>query len=198
MTRLIIIATVLLSFVGGCKNEDAILGDQLFEKGKFEEAINAYDHYLELQPTHVKSIYNRGRAYEELGLYKQALDDFEQVLEIDKKNVSALLSIGNHHYRQERYDIAAYNFEKAIALNDTQTEGRYLWGKALHQLGKFRQALEQYNFAISLNKDYGDAYFHRGMLYVTMKNRRKACTDLRTAQTLEVDDANEALAKYCR
>ncbi len=184
--------------MGGCKNEDAIIGDQLFEEGKFEEAISAYDHYLALQPTHVKSIYNRGRAYEELALYDEALKDFEQVLDLDKKNANAFLSIGIHHYRQERYDIAAYNFEKAIELNDSQTEGRYLWGKALHQLGKFRQALEQYNFTISLNKEYGDAYFHRGLLYVTMKNRRKACTDLRTAQALNVEDAKEALAKYCR
>lgn len=199
MTRFSLsLLTIFLLVLNGCKNDDVILGDRLFEQGRFRDAIKAYDKYLELQPTHVKSIYNRGRAYEELGEYSQALANFKKALDIDKKSVNAYLSIGNHHYRQERFDIAAYNYEKAVELNDSQTEARYLWGKALHQLGKFTDAMKQYNFAISLNKEYGDAYFHRGILYVAMKNSRKACADIKSAVALDVTDAKEALAKYCQ
>ena len=64
----IILGLVLTS----CGNEDEIMGDRLFEQGKYHDAISAYTKYLELQPTHVKSIYNRGRAFEELGQYGEA------------------------------------------------------------------------------------------------------------------------------
>ena len=195
-TLWILLAIAVVS--SSCGNEDVTLGDRLFDQGKYDDAIKAYTEYLELQPTHLKSIYNRGRAYEELGKYDQALSDFEKTLEIDQKNVSALLSIGNHYYRKERFDIAAYNFEKAVGLNTNLAEARYLWGKAQHQLGKFDDALFQYNLAISLNSNYGDAYFHRGVLNISMKNSKKACQDLRTAKTLNVADADAALSKYCR
>ncbi len=103
--------------VAGCTNENAIEGDRYFAEGEYSQAVKAYTEYIKLNPTSVKSLYNRGRAYEELGQYDKAFSDWSQVMELDKKNTNALLSLSTHYYRNERYDQAAYQADQAIEIN---------------------------------------------------------------------------------
>ncbi|MEQ9298270.1 MAG: tetratricopeptide repeat protein [Cyclobacteriaceae bacterium] len=184
--------------VVGCTNENAIEGDRYFADGEYNKAVKAYTDYIKLNPTSVKSIYNRGRAYEELGQYDKAFSDWSQVMELDKKNTSALLSLSTHYYRNERYDQAAYQADEAIEINPQLADAHFWKGRSLHQQGVFQDALSAYNAAISLDDDNGEFYLYRGAIYAHFKNTTKACNDFRLASNLEVEDAKEAISKYCR
>ena len=59
----------------GCDSKNSKEGDQLFSQGKYEEAVSQYSAYIEYNPDDIKSIYNRGRAYEELGEFDKSMDD---------------------------------------------------------------------------------------------------------------------------
>ena len=104
MKAVLIWAILSIALLWSCKDERSVLGDQYFAQGKYQKAIDAYTEYLRLEPFDIKSIYNRGRAYEELGKFDKAMDDFNRVLGEDPMNTNALLSIGNFHYREGRGD----------------------------------------------------------------------------------------------
>jgi tetratricopeptide (TPR) repeat protein len=197
MIRLVLFASLLVSLLS-CKDQNTIKGDKLFEDKKYQEAIAVYDEFLKLKPTHVKSIYNRGRAYEELGQFDKAYTDYQAALELDKKNTSAMLSIATHNYRMADYEVAAYMAQRALDENP-QLPKAYFWlGRSNHQLGKFKEAMEAYERSINLAPDFGEVYLYRGLLYLVQKNKAKGCADLKKADELDAADAAAALANYCR
>ena len=66
---------ILMAISSSCQNEKSLLGDSYFKEGEYEKAIEAYTNYLKLKPKHVKTIYNRGRCYQELGKFNKAMED---------------------------------------------------------------------------------------------------------------------------
>ena len=182
MKNLVAFPILILSIlIISCESKSGKMGDQYFKNGEYDKAIVAYDEYLEYQPTDINSIYNRGRAYEELENYDEALKSYQAVLEEDPKNINALLSIGKYHYRQGNYADAAFQFEKATEINNKNAKAYFLLGRAQHNLGKIPEAMAAYDGAISINKDYGEAYLYRGALKVYQKQRKSGCNDLNLA-----------------
>ena len=193
-----ILFIVLVNILFACQNENTLLGDQYFEAGDYQKAIEAYNEYLKLKPRHVKSIYNRGRCYQELGDYAKAMVDFNKVVDLDEHNEHALLSIGQEMYRQEDYESAAYFSEKVIVKHRDNAMAHYLQGRANHKQGKVKDALGNYNKAINISPEFGEAYLHRGALKLYLKQKTGACQDLRKAATLKVEGAEQALKKNCK
>lgn len=181
-----------------CKDERSDLGDTYFQNGEYQKAIEAYTEYLRLEPTHLKSLYNRGRAYEELGEFEKALADFNKVLKEDPQNVNALLSItADYYYRQQDYENTIFYAEKVLKY-DENAMAHTLMGKGHQKLGELNEAMNAYNAAISVNKEYADAYISRGSLRIYLKQRSKACNDFKIAQSLGAKSADELTKKYCK
>ena len=192
-----VLTAALIIILGACDSKNSQQGDRLFADGDYEQAVSEYTSYIEYNPEDIKSIYNRGRAYEELGQYDKSLADYEKALEIDPKNFNALMSIGKFHFRNDNYGDAAFYFNKAVKVKDRSADAHYLSGRANHKLGETTKAMEGYNQAISLNGEYGEAYLYRGALKVFMKKRSGGCDDIRKAANLEAPEAAEALQQYC-
>jgi len=187
-----------MTIIASCQNKNSLLGDEYFKEREYKNAIEAYDNYLKLKPKHVKTIYNRGRCYQELGEFDKALEDFNKVIEFDANNENALLSIGQELYRRKEYSSAAYYSEKVLERDPNSAMAYYLKGRANHKQGHFREALNNYNFTTNLSPDFGEAYFHRSAVKLYYKQNQAACTDLRMAVDLKVEGAEEALKKNCK
>ena len=188
----------LMTTISACQNENSLIGDEYFKVGRYNKAIEAYNDFLKLKPKHVKTIYNRGRCYQELGQYNNALKDFNLVIKLDANNENALLSIGQEFYRKEEYNSATFYSKKVLERDPNNTMAYYLLGRANHKQGFIRDALNNYNSAINLSPDFGEAYLHRGALKLYLKQNRTACADLRKAVDLKVEGAEDALRKNCR
>lgn len=189
---------LLMIIISSCQNENTLEGDKYFKEGKFNTAIESYNDFLKLQPKHVKTIYNRGRCYQELGQYEKALRDFTRVIEIDANSENALLSIGQEMYRKEDYESTIFYGDKVLQRDPNNAMAYYLKGRAKHKQGLIRDALHNYNSAINLSPDLGEAYLHRSALKLYLKQNRGACADLRKAVTLNVEGAEDALSKNCK
>ena len=192
-----IILFIIILF-SSCEDERSRLGDKYFNEGKYQKAVQVYTEFLRIMPSHFKTIYNRGRAYEELEQYEKALEDFHRMLKIDPKNVSAMLSIGNYYYRIEDFDQGLFYFEKALVEDGSNAQAFFLKARSNHRRGNIQDALTDYNNAININRDHGEAYLYRGSIRVHIKSFKGACKDFKLAQALEVLDAEEAIEKYCR
>lgn len=191
-----IVALCVLSI--GCSTEKSAEGDGLYNQGKYAEAIAAYDAYLEYHPGDLEVIYNKGRAFEALNNFDQALKNYEIVLAMDGRHILSLQSIGQYHYRKKDYNNAFFFFDKAVNVDRDNSLSHYLKGNANQKLGKVKDALKDYNAAISVNKNYGQAYLARGTARIILKQKSSACNDFILAKNLEIEEAGKALKKYCK
>lgn len=197
MKRLGLLFIVLASVA--CKNENSNEGDVYFSKGEYEKAVTSYSTYLATEPRDIKTIYNRGRAYEELGQYDLALQDFKKVIKEDPLNVNAHLSITVDYYnRLKDYENTIFFAEKVLKLDETNANAFTLMGKAQQKLGNVKEALEAYNSAISVNENYAEAYLSRGSVRLFQKQYSRACTDMKIAKSLGAPAADRLIERYCK
>ena len=196
MKKVLFITTLIL--LQACGNTDSSGGDVLFERGKYPEAIKVYSEYLSTNPEHIKTLYNRGRAYEELGQVGKAKADFEKIIDVDPTYASAYLGLAKIAYNESIYVQVLLYTGKAIELNENSAQAHFLSARASHQLGYTDQALESYNNAITINKDFGEAFLYRGALKIGTDKPRSACEDFNFARLLNVDGAEDAIKQYCK
>ncbi len=190
---------VVCALVGfSCGGNVSGKADALFEKGSYEEAIAEYDKLLANNPTDFGTLYNRGRAYEELKKFDQAEADFLQVIKLDEKNQVARLSLSKLHYQKEQYPKALLWAQQVLEINENSAQAHFLIARAKHQLGYVDGAMESYSLAIKLDNNYGEAYLYRGALKIHKKQSRSACEDFIKAEALEVAEATDIRKKYCK
>ncbi|KOF02069.1 hypothetical protein OB69_13625 [Roseivirga seohaensis subsp. aquiponti] len=196
--RLSLLVLVLIVFLFSCNDDVTRKGDQLYNEGNFKEAVEAYSEYLKTNPKDIKSLYNRGRAYEELKQLEKAKADFTAVLDVDGDNLNANLSMGKLWYNQKEFNKAIIFFDKVIELDGLRSDAYMLRGRSYHQKGDFEKAMENYNQAINFDNDNAEAFLYRGALKIALNQTKTACQDFTRSKALGSSEASEALAKHCR
>jgi tetratricopeptide (TPR) repeat protein len=58
-------------------------------------------------------------------------------------------------------------------------------GYALHQLGRYQEAIQSYLIAIQQKTDYASAHYNLGMSYVALNNRNAALQQYRILQRID-------------
>lgn len=173
-------------------------GDKYYNDSQFEQAISEYSNELKYAPNDVRVLYHRGRAYEELGSFEEAKSDFEAALDLDPNNFQVLLSLANLHHKKKNYTNALLFSNRAADIPGAPAMASFMKARALHQMGKTEEALKAYSNAITLDKDFGQAYYNRGLLKIGVKNVKGACEDFQLSSALEYPGAAEAFKKYCK
>lgn len=181
-----------------CSENLSNKGDQLYSEGKFQEAVIEYDNVLKNKPKYVKALYNRGRAYEEMGDFSKAEKDFLAAYAQDNKNTQVLLSLSNIYQKQKNHNSALLYADAATQVPGAPAMAFFMKGRALHQIGSTEDAMKEYSLAIQIDKDFGQAYYYRGMLKIATDRKRSGCEDIRAAIKLDYPDAKPALEKYCK
>ena len=134
----------------GCEDDSSRVGDRYFKNGEYQKAVDAYSEYLALKPNNIKTLYNRGRAYEELGDYDKALLDFNQVLINDDKHIQARLSIAKDDFRKKEYQDAIYICDQVLDENPQNSQAYLINGQSYQKEGELKLAMNSYNMAISI------------------------------------------------
>ncbi len=78
------------------KNADALvqLGNDYFDTGNYEKAVEIYQRSIEVDPRNADAITDMGAAYRKLGKGKEAADAFRKALEVDPDHALALFNLG--------------------------------------------------------------------------------------------------------
>ena len=196
-STLVVIYLISSLFIFSC-SEYVSSGDKYYNNSQFEEAITEYSNELKYAPNDVRVLYHRGRAYEELGNFEKAKSDFEAALDLDPNNFQVLLSLSNLHHKEKNYTNALLFSNRAADIPGAPAMASFMKARALHQMGKTEEALKAYSNAITLDKDFGQAYYNRGLLKIGIKNVKGACEDFQLSVALEYPGAAEAFKKYCK
>lgn len=198
VSRLFIVPVFAGTLLFACSGPKSNKADQYFEKGQYELAAQTYTENLKNKPTDIRNLYNRGRAYQEMGNLAKAQSDFEAALNSEPSNFQVLLSLATIQLEQKNFASALLYATKAEEISGAPAMASFLKGRALHQLGMPEDALKAYGNAIQIDREFGQAYFNRGLLKVALDRTKQACEDFTLATSLEYPGAKEALKKYCK
>ncbi|MCL6261596.1 tetratricopeptide repeat protein [Aquiflexum sp. TKW24L] len=184
--------------LSSCSENISHKGDSLFGQEKYQEAIDEYNKVLKNNPKYLKGLYNRGRAYEELGQFKKAEEDFLAAFAIDNKNTQVMMSLSNIYQKQKNHNSALLFADYAVQVVGAPAMAFFLKGRALHQIGNTGEAMIEYSTAIKMDKDFGQAYYYRGMLKFATDKKKQGCEDIKISLKLNYKDAQAASDKYCK
>jgi len=106
------------------------IGRQAIDANRWNEAINAYDKALELNPNDTSAFNNRGFAYSNLGKYRQAILDYDRAIELNPKDADAYYNRGNAYSRLGNSIYANQDFKKAANLGNILAQ-KYLKEKGI-------------------------------------------------------------------
>lgn len=126
-------------------------GVALVIEGKYNEAIEAFNKAIELNPKDAVAYNNRGAAYGQSGNYKQQIEDSSRALQLNPKDAVAFNNRGVAYGELGNYGQEIEDCTKAIELNPKLAMAYYHRGIAYRKLGNSKQAIKDKSKAYALN-----------------------------------------------
>jgi tetratricopeptide (TPR) repeat protein len=138
-------------------------GQRLVDQGRYNEALQAYDEGIKLDPVWTDLYYHKGTAYNKLDMVDEAVEAFDMVNQINPMDgVVAYYWIGRTLSGAGRYEEAIRAYEASTQSFNTYGEwfsgqksicaqAWYYEGLALDAVGRSDEAQNAYNNAILLD-----------------------------------------------
>ncbi len=135
------------------------IGCLLWEGGKAEKALSAYDTAIRLQPDYAEVYNNRGNIKNELGAQDAALADYNAAISLNPHFTEAYYNRAVQKVLCENFDAAIVDFTEAIRLNSDYAEAYAHRGIAKTELGNIDEARSDLQAALVLSEQQGNANF---------------------------------------
>ncbi len=104
-------------------------GNELSQKGQFEQAVEAYHEALQINPDATGPFFNLGLAYKHLKQYERASAAFESALRLEPDNMNIRLSLGNVYNLMERWGQAIGHLNRVVhqMQDNAEAHGNLGW-----------------------------------------------------------------------
>lgn len=132
-------------------------GTRLFNKGRYEEALTAYNLAISLKADDPEVWNNKGATLAELGFYEEALAAYNEALTFRPDFPKAWNNKGLALAKLERYEESLKAYEALISLRPDDAEGWKNKTAALANLGRIFEALDAIKEALSIQPDFEEA-----------------------------------------
>jgi len=167
-----------------------VQGNQLYELGKFTEALVCYDSALKLDPTSFAAHHNKGLVLLNLGRYQEALECYDNALKLDLKHVHAHISKGAALQSLRRYQEALDCYDSALKLDPTSFAAHHNKGNIFNILGRYQEGLECYDNTLKLEPKYLLAHTNKGNIFNILGRYQEALACHDTALKLDPKSAD--------
>jgi tetratricopeptide (TPR) repeat protein len=128
------------------------LANRLFVAGKYQEAFNAVDQALKLDPKLVPALTLKAKLSMAANRYDVAKATLEQAIAADPSSSYAQFLYGFQFYQQNELPAAKQALEKAYKLNPRDARTSLYFGLTRESLGETAEALKSYREAIHLGE----------------------------------------------
>ena len=186
-------------------------GFALNNLGKYEEAIEAFDKVIDMDPSNSYAWNNKGYALNNLGRYEDGLQAFAKALEMDHNNIDAWNNKAWALNNLERYEDALLASEKALeidpnnflasgnkiiallglSINNIESDSPDAWfskGFELNNMGKYQEAIEAFDRVVDMDPSNTAAWNNKGYALINLgryEDGLQACE-----KALEIDPNN--------
>ncbi|MDH5742026.1 MAG: tetratricopeptide repeat protein [Candidatus Aminicenantes bacterium] len=171
--------------------------NDLFNEGKYDEALSLLQEFLTNNPTASPTYINIGDCYKEMGEYEKAEEQYNLALEAAKTDeeigveitAKAMAGIGDIYLRQGKFESAQSYFEQSIELLPDNEILAYNVGEIYFANQKLVEAIQYYGIAIQIKPDWSPPYYRRGLVYLNKTDYQSAKEDFQ--KFLEIDPNSE-------
>ncbi|MEM3422163.1 MAG: AAA family ATPase [Candidatus Bilamarchaeaceae archaeon] len=139
------------------------LGNDYYEKGDYDKAIENYNMAVLLNPMFSEAYFNRALSYYQLKNFEKSIADYTKAAELDPHNPFIYNNRGDAYYRLQDYNSAIKDYDKAIQLNNNYLKAYYNRGLSYASLEDYDKAVEDFSKVIELKPDFAEAYHLRGL-----------------------------------
>lgn len=164
-------------------------GNQFFVEKKYNEAISAYEQFLEANPDAYQTYLNVGNCYKEKGDLDEALEEYTKVLERareEKEDLSgneiaarALAAIGEVYLKKEDYENAQKYFKNSIEIYPKDEVLAYNVGEIYFSNHRIDEALHYFELSKQIKPDWESPYLKLGYVYLNKGDFAKAEENLK-------------------
>lgn len=149
-------------------------GNALLNLNKPEEALDACNKAIEIEPENADAWYVKAEALFKLNKPKETLDACNRVIEIEPEDAGAWINKGNILGDLQRSESALMAFNVAIEIEPENASAFYGKGIVLINLKKYEDALDAYDKAIDINPAYAEAWINKGVILFDLKKYKDA------------------------
>ncbi|MDJ0800339.1 MAG: tetratricopeptide repeat protein [Calothrix sp. MO_167.B12] len=188
-------------------------GEELFNQGKYQAAIDVFSQLLHNQKSNTELYYQRGLARYEIGDYEGAIADYTQAIQINSYHAQAYKKSGLTRYKLGDYEGAIADYTQAIHINPDDSAAYINRGYTRSCIGDKQGAIEDYTQAVKINPhhqqgehnqpevdillqeikvngDDADTYKHRGNTRCDLGDYQGAIADYTQAIQINPQDAD--------
>lgn len=162
------------------------LSELFFIVKQYKEAIENINKALKINENIAKAYYLKGSIYRESGDTTKAISSLETAVEQDNRFADAYYDLGVI-YAARKNPIAFDYYANAMRVDPGYNDALYAKAKLLQDLGKYDEAITAYAALLSKDKNYAQAYYNTGAIYLDVKgDHEKAVENFNKA--LELND----------
>ena len=156
----------------------------LYYNKDFSSALEKFSKAIESDPSLGDAYYNRALCRMQTGNFDEAIADYTLSLEKSSVNLAAIIYGGRAKakYLNDQKSDALIDYLEAIKKDDKNPDWYYFAGGILFEMGKYQQAIEQFNAAINLRNNFAEAYNDRGSAKKILEDYQGAISDFHQAR----------------
>jgi tetratricopeptide (TPR) repeat protein len=140
-------------------------GVQLYQQGKFEEAIEAFEDVITSKPDFAEGYYNLGMACLRQGDSDRAIEVIHKAIELKPDFIEAYFGIGKAYIDKGEEEQATEIFKKAVAINPNDAKIYVNLGALYFSANRDDLAMEAFFKAMELDPSLPNTYYQMGLLY---------------------------------
>ncbi len=153
-------------------------------KDSLLKALYNYNKAIELKPTDVEFVVNRGATYAKLGDFQNSIANLNQAEQIDPSFANIYLNRSVIYNQTGDYANALKDIDKYLNLKPNFPDMWYEKARLHNFRSELPQAMDAINRAIGMNGRKGVYYFERSKVFFKQKNIAAAKQDLATSESL--------------
>ncbi len=182
-----------------------------FDKGLYSEAVEDFNHSINLKPEFSLAYLKRGWARELLiskiiqigdSRYNYEMSyvikDYTSSIKFDSNNVQAFMLRSSLKEKLGDCKGAISDYDMVVKLQKNDALAYNVRGGIKFGCNDFKGALSDYNISIKLVSDAGVSYYQRAKCRIKLNDYDGACFDFAKAGELGFWQAYDSLKMYCK
>lgn len=185
------------------ENNYAQKGFELQKQEKYADAIYNYSKFLETNENNTDVLFLRAMCKSELNDRYGAINDYDRIIELEKTAKPQVYKMSTVYNNKAYCLVGLKQYEEALpyvtkALEMDKSEA-YIWdtrGELYYHIGKYEESIKDMDRALKIQKN-ANSYYFRGLSYLKLNKKSKACSDLSKAGELGETKAYDKISVNC-